>query len=166
MGFFFPFFRYLCVHSHVHIYTMHSVDIENKKRRNKNTFKERVKFPILECTVEIRETKHSTIVVESSGSVVIVVIHLVYARYVVSLRLVSLVQGKPMKSCLLLSFSLCFASQVSEDINVKSNILARCAILRHEWCFIRKPVEGALMLPLVSCLKGGTRMAKHAEFLP
>ena len=40
---------------------------QNKKRRNKNTFKERVKFPILECTVEIGETKHSRIVVELSG---------------------------------------------------------------------------------------------------
>lgn len=64
--FFFQFLKHLCVHSHVHVYTMHSVDIENKKRENKNTFKDRVKFPILECTVEIRETKHSKIVVESS----------------------------------------------------------------------------------------------------
>lgn len=43
------------------------------------------------------------------GLVVFVVIHLAYARYVVSLRLVSLVQGKPMKICFLHSFSLCFA---------------------------------------------------------
>lgn len=97
--------------------------------------------------------------------VIISVLHLGYAKYVVTLRLVSLVQGKPMKICLL-SFSMCFTWQESKDINIESNIFARCAILRHEWCFIREPVEGTLRLPLRSCLKGVTRMAKHAEFPP
>lgn len=82
---------------------------QNKKRRNKNTFKERVKFPILECTVEIRETKHSRIVVELSG-------WLSLPWYTSStpgvwchcgLRQVSLVPEKPMKIWLLLFFFFC-----------------------------------------------------------
>lgn len=51
----------LCKHSCVHIYTTHFVDNipgRGEKNKNKTTFKERVKFPKLECTVEIR-TEHS-----------------------------------------------------------------------------------------------------------
>lgn len=51
----------LCEHSLVHIYTTHSVDNipgKGEKNKNKATFKEGVKFPQLECTIEIR-TEHS-----------------------------------------------------------------------------------------------------------
>lgn len=56
---------YLCVHSHVHIYTMHSVDNIPGGGKIK-TFKEGVKFPKLECIGEIR-TEHSGVVLEPSG---------------------------------------------------------------------------------------------------
>lgn len=67
---FFVVVVFLCVRPHVHIYTMHSVDNipgrGKKKLKNKNTFKEGVKFPQLECTVEIR-TELSGTVLEPSG---------------------------------------------------------------------------------------------------
>lgn len=67
MGFFFFLLFQLCVHSRVHIYTMHSVDTETKRTINKNTFEKGVEFPLLECTVEITETKQSRILIESPG---------------------------------------------------------------------------------------------------
>lgn len=54
------------MHSHVHIYTMHSVDIKQKEEKLKH-IQRKVHFPILECTAEISETKHSRVLVESSG---------------------------------------------------------------------------------------------------
>lgn len=64
------------------------------------------------------------------------------------------------------SFFQCFALKGSEEINVESNILARCALLRHEWCSIKTPVEGDVRLPLLSCLKEETCTTEHVEFLP
>lgn len=55
-----------------------------------------------------------------------------------------------------LLFFLCvcvFCMKKNEDINAESNILARCEVLRHGWYSIKIPVEGAVMLSLLSCLK-------------
>lgn len=155
MGFFFFSVFHLYVHSHVHIYTMHSVHTETKRREIKNTFKERVKFPILECTVVSRETKHSRILVELPGWLSL----LSYAESVLSkwchcgLRSVSLVQGKPMKS-----FFLPFPFFPLHENNLKTSkwnqkILVQRVRLRHEWYCLIISEEGAVRLPLLSCLK-------------
>lgn len=70
-----------------------------------------------------------------------------------------------MEICLLSSF-LSFARKDSEYINVDLNILARCAILRHEWYSIKIPVEGAVRVPSLIYLKDETCTAAQAEFLP
>lgn len=57
----------------------------NKEEKNKSTFKERVEFPILECSVETRETEHSKTVAESSGRVSLPLNPYCYCTYVVSL---------------------------------------------------------------------------------
>lgn len=116
---------------------------KRRKRTNKNTFKERVKFPILECIVEIgRKTKHSRIVVESGFCCRCREKHCVsppgVCGVVVGSDLYLWYQEKPMKVCLLYSFFLCVCfflfcqGRSPENIKVVSEILARCAVVRHE----------------------------------
>lgn len=63
---------------------------------------------------------------------------------------------------------LFFTSQEkdSEYISGRLNILARCAILRHEWYSIKIPVEGAVRLPLLIYLEDETSTTAQAEILP
>lgn len=92
----------------------------NEKRRNKKTFKERVKFPILECSGKVRETEQSRIVVGRVQWAVTAAGQCVDSRCVLSS--ISLVQGKPMKT---------FAREDSEDISLELRILVRRTISRH-----------------------------------
>lgn len=120
----------------------------NQKRRNKNTFKERVEFPILECSGRVGETKQSRIVVGRVRRVVTAMTQCVDYRCVLSL--ISL--AKPMKT---------FAREDSEDISLELNILFRRMISRHEWHFITIPVEGVVRLPFMIPLTGETSTAAH-----
>lgn len=166
-GLLFFFFQiFVCAFSCPHLHNAFCRH-QNKRRRNKNTFKERVKFPILECTAEIRETKHSRIVVESLS-------WLSLPWYTSStpgmwchccgLRSVSLIWGKPMKMCLSFFHFVLHEEAVKKSIK-KSYILARCVLLRHEWCSINIPVEGAVGLPLLNVFLEPCT-TKYAESLP
>lgn len=97
--------------------------------------------------------------------VVNAVINCVHSMYVVSLWANIGIFGtrKTYENCLLSSF---FARKDSEDINEDLNILARFAILRHEWYSIKIPVEGAVRLLLLIYLNDETCTAAHIKFLP
>lgn len=89
------------------------------------------------------------------GLVVIAVIHVVYSRCVMSLWAeIGIFETRKTYENLFF-FPLCFAWKgCCEDINVESNILARCALLRHEWCSVKIPIEGAARLPFIELFVG------------
>lgn len=113
---------------------------KREKNKNKNTFKEGVKFPKLECTVEIR-TELLGIVLEPSGWLSL----LWYASFPSVwcrwwLMLVTLVREKPVKIHLFFFLFWLFKKPLKASMQIWS--LPDVRFPRHEWHFIKKPSRG------------------------